>query len=856
MVSYKPSQYQEQERAQQTLQKPQSTTYSDYRYLTPEQALQEGLMSQADYDTAQNEQRAEAWKQGVSVTVPDNIKALGPVAILRYKSLSGLVAIGKLTPEQASQQLNDFLSRIPQKRQKPVPSSNQITKEQFDKMTIEQKFGYIRKNVDSLPTQHERDVIIASEAAAQGYVNEYLRGDIRAVGETGLGSFLGLGLNEYAKLAKLKQLYQQSKNDPGLQTAVKEEMVNLATSMKSKQIGFNLGSYLIQQPAVQYATGYGIGKGLGIAATVAPKTVTVIGSALAGQTAGEAYKASKEGRLKEFVMTSIPGFAGGVSGFKSGVEFGTKYIPPQYRPVTLPGIAGKINTKIESSIESSKQMVYKPIWQLRARLMKSRGTVSEYQISQPETIGTEATKTFATTTGGPKKMIELAYESGGKTIGVVEPGPTGTLKEVKIGTSKDVVFVHTTPSYMGKITRVKAGTSEVSGMSQSVLGEGSPHFLAYEKGAPSSGSSTSVSFLPKLKLPRYRLEIAPRESISRLPTEVRTNYEAAGKYIKANPEKRFVAPKAEMGGTEIEFIEPPGTIGIKTYEPAGKLQTWHETPSGKTYATPVDFYKVKFKSVSKAEAVVRDFAITTEELFNPLKSSINTKYYSIPKSSYNFSYSKSSIPSYPSKSSKSSKSSYFSKISIPSYSSYPSKLSLFSYSSYPSYTSIPSIPSYPSIPSIPSYTSYLSRPSYPSRNALPSYSTSYSPSKEEQKKKESDSYNVYAKKDATKKSHYINVGSNLPLAQALGIGAKAVDETVSRNFIIKKSKRPARPVSEFSGYWNQLQHKYRPPKKRVSGSYIEKSTFAIDSQGEHEGITVEGWKAARNKRKRKKRFMI
>ena len=91
----------------------------------------------------------------------------------------------------------------------------------------------------------------------------------------------------------------------------------------------------------------------------------------------------------------------------------------------------------------------------------------------------------------------------------------------------------------------------------------------------------------------------------------------------------------------------------------------------------------------------------------------------------------------------------------------------------------------------------------------------------------------------------------MPYIQAKGLGAKVVDETVSRTFVIKQSKSKHKPQPEFASTWGTIGYKYRPPKKQKVGHYIERTSYAIDSLGEHEGITVKGWIAKRNKARRK-----
>ena len=144
------------------------------------------------------------------------------------------------------------------------------------------------------------------------------------------------------------------------------------------------------------------------------------------------------------------------------------------------------------------------------------------------------------------------------------------------------------------------------------------------------------------------------------------------------------------------------------------------------------------------------------------------------------------------------------------------------------------------------YSKYKTKYSTPKRLPIPLPI----PSTEEPKELEpTKSYNVYSKKDATKKIRWLKVGSNLPLNEALGIGATSVDQTVSRTFRIEPSNKPQKSTGQYSTAWSDLSYKFRRPKSQKTGHYVEKTTYAIDSKGEHEGITVKGWLASRQKRK-------
>ena len=108
-------------------------------------------------------------------------------------------------------------------------------------------------------------------------------------------------------------------------------------------------------------------------------------------------------------------------------------------------------------------------------------------------------------------------------------------------------------------------------------------------------------------------------------------------------------------------------------------------------------------------------------------------------------------------------------------------------------------------------------------------------------------HDAYVKRDATRTAKYIKATKS-PLAsrkQALGAGAVAVDRTVSRTFYVKPSDK--KPISQprYAHDWMRLKHKYRKPIKKgkpqyKSNKWIEKTTHAIDSKGELEGITFKG----------------
>lgn len=118
-------------------------------------------------------------------------------------------------------------------------------------------------------------------------------------------------------------------------------------------------------------------------------------------------------------------------------------------------------------------------------------------------------------------------------------------------------------------------------------------------------------------------------------------------------------------------------------------------------------------------------------------------------------------------------------------------------------------------------------------------------------------YDAYVLRDATKKlkAKYVKV-TDKPRTQkqAHGKGAIVTDETVSRTFKVKPSKKPAVPAPTLNFAWTIHKHKFRKPVRkgtviRESPKWIEKTKYAIDTPGEFRGITVEGWKALEKKRR-------
>jgi len=102
---------------------------------------------------------------------------------------------------------------------------------------------------------------------------------------------------------------------------------------------------------------------------------------------------------------------------------------------------------------------------------------------------------------------------------------------------------------------------------------------------------------------------------------------------------------------------------------------------------------------------------------------------------------------------------------------------------------------------------------------------------------------------AKSKGKWLKLSKNgLTKNEALRLGVQATDNTAARTFRIKQTNKQVkdtrtRPPSLF---------KYRQPvagsKLKKGETWIEKTAFAIDTSGEHKGITVKGWLAARKKK--------
>ena len=327
------------------------------------------------------------------------------------------------------------------------------------------------------------------------------------------------------------------------------------------------------------------------------------------------------------------------------------------------------------------------------------GKLPEEQVWQYQTIGTHG-KSFATAKS-PSQMLRM-FEST-KTLDI---------------SGGDILGIHTSSSRFHYLIRLSKGTSESSGLSVSAFGEGSPHFLQIGKSPYSSYATSGFSLLPKIKLPTA--PIFHLKNIFRLPRNIRYSFSKSTSYLKKLKRGPYahIAPKAEMGGPEIEAIITSGTIGRRisnyfytTFEgrvvPLPQYKLYGDIPKISTSVTSSiskkagDFFS--FSASSSYAAPPSIPVIRLGYIFSQIKSSKTSSVTSMP------SFSLPSFPSY----------------SIPS--SPSSSITSSVSSSKPSY-STPSYPSYSPPSSIPSLPSY-STPSYPSYSppSIPPPSPSYSP---------------------------------------------------------------------------------------------------------------------------------
>jgi len=104
---------------------------------------------------------------------------------------------------------------------------------------------------------------------------------------------------------------------------------------------------------------------------------------------------------------------------------------------------------------------------------------------------------------------------------------------------------------------------------------------------------------------------------------------------------------------------------------------------------------------------------------------------------------------------------------------------------------------------------------------------------EEEEEGKIDGYNTFVRE----RGEIIKLTKKpLPINKALNVGAEVADNTPVRTFFLRKSNKIP----------NQLDSLPSDRIKKFNkkgNTYVEKNPFAIDTLGEHQGITVKGWLA-------------
>lgn len=316
-----------------------------------------------------------------------------------------------------------------------------------------------------------------------------------------------------------------------------------------------------------------------------------------------------------------------------------------------------------------------------------------------DTTVLKGTERFAKTKGGVKKMAKI-FES------------TQTLPESK----GKIVAIHASPYKWGKYTYTKLGSSETPGLSISARGAGSPYFLQVEG---STKYASKLTLFPKFKAPTAPL--IKLDKLYRLPKSIRYTIDTkpgvfkapSAKYITEQPKGPYAwfAPKAELGGPEIEAI-----IGPKTWMKRSNY-TYFTTYKGSII--PLPEYNIISSGQPSSFSRVLSAVETTKFKVSTYGTKIShSSYYSLPSSPI---INISSISSLARSSSLRSSISSSSVSSSISFGSYRSSLSSASSSSISS--SMRSIPS--SLSSSSSSSSSYS-PSYSVPSSSYSFSSSYS----------------------------------------------------------------------------------------------------------------------------------
>ena len=290
-------------------------------------------------------------------------------------------------------------------------------------------------------------------------------------------------------------------------------------------------------------------------------------------------------------------------------------------------------------------------------------------------------------------------------------------------------------------------------------------------------------------------------------------------------------------------------------------------PSGGGFVSPLSVFGLRTGVFDKS-LFSPSARVSSKALRSPVSGKISQVSLSMSKSSFSpFSASKSLFSSPSPKSSSSSRSS--SASSSPSMSSVYNSL-YGSQSPSPSRSSSPSPSPSSSLYSSPSPSPNPSRNSSPSPYRSPSpspspspYGSSYSPRSpspispfmsqspsSKSNSKGNDLFKVYVRESKPKgkakiKEYLVN---KKPLSRnaAINLGARYTDETTSRTFRIVRAGK-GNVIDEPLSF-NYFKFRGRKGRSKLNPtSFVEKSKYAIDTPGEHQGITVKGLLA--NKRK-------
>ena len=196
----------------------------------------------------------------------------------------------------------------------------------------------------------------------------------------------------------------------------------------------------------------------------------------------------------------------------------------------------------------------------------------------------------------PEEKVWASDVLSGKTKFAESSGPSKMLKEFyktkSISESGEILGIHAAPHRFNPITFVKKGTSESPGLSISAYGKGSPHFLKVSGYNKLSFDNSGISLFPKLHRPTA--PVFNLKEVFRLPKSLRgASYSKTSKFILKQPKGKYawIAPKAEIGGPELEAIIRASTVGVR------KSNFYYTSFKGVT--VPLPRYGLVGKGISK-----------------------------------------------------------------------------------------------------------------------------------------------------------------------------------------------------------------------------------------------------------------